>query len=544
MKSILDYRKPNIFRMLAIAVLFSFLGIMMYYVTPFFTGYLIDTIIAGKKTNQLTQWLLISFVFAVILHSYLFYFLKYIWDKYGVLLANEVRYLISEKIIKSEAYEYEKFNHGYIFNLIFQDATTVGGVTLTYIASSLVSIFRIIACLAILFFINSKMTLISLLFIPVYLITMSFNGKKLQENSSEERKKLDSLVLFTRKEIEGKVHINLFRQEAYFRNKFQNKIDEWTAKKLKYSFWYNLTKEIPQFVSTIAPFVVMAIGAGLIINGELTLGRLVMFSQYVGMLFEPLNILSQAVVERRATVPIFERVDEFLNNESKPIGLPYRPYSDKLVEIKNYSILKRDGEPLFTVPDLKIDKAGIYIICGDNGVGKSTLLNILSSINNPEMLHPISEKSYCYINETLPERLTYLYQPGFLFEGTVRENITFGEKANSLLGELVEVLGIDYLEKEISFNPINLSLGEQQKIFLARVFLQGKDLILLDEPLTNLDMETKVRLIDYIRRIKSTKTFLIITHDTELKEIADTILEITNGQITLMCNNTSVENVS
>ena len=203
MKSILDYRKPTIFRMLAIAVIFSFIGIMMYYITPFFTGYLIDTIIAGKKTEQLSVWLLISFVFAVTLHSYLFYFLKYIWDKYGALLSNEVRYLLSEKVLKYEAYEYEKFNHGYIFNLFFSDATTVGGVTLTYIASSLVSIFRIIACVAILFFINSKMTLISLLFIPIYLITMSFNGNKLQETNAVERKKLDSLVFFYEKRNRG-----------------------------------------------------------------------------------------------------------------------------------------------------------------------------------------------------------------------------------------------------------------------------------------------------------------------------------------------------
>ena len=200
-------------------------------------------------------------------------------------------------------------------------------------------------------------------------------------------------------------------------------------KKLKYSFWLNLTKEIPQFVSTIAPFVVMAVGAGLIIKGELTLGRLVMFSQYVGMLFEPLNILSQAIVEKRATVPIFERVEQFLGDEAKPVGLPHQPHSDKLVEIKGYNVLKRGGGPLFTIPDLRIDKAGVYIISGDNGVGKSTLLNILASINNPEMLQPINEKSYCYINETLPEKLSYLYQPGFLFEGTVRENITFSEKA-------------------------------------------------------------------------------------------------------------------
>ena len=119
------------------------------------------------------------------------------------------------------------------------------------------------------------------------------------------------------------------------------------------------------------------------------------------------------------------------------------------------------------------------------------------------------------------------------------------KRPNSLIDELLDVLGIDYLDKEITFNPINLSLGEQQKIFLARVFLQGRDLILLDEPLTNLDMETKVRLRGYIESLKDTKTFLIITHDNELKEIADTRLEISNGQIVSIAgSNHNVEKVS
>lgn len=536
MKTLVNFKEPKIWRMFVVAVVSGFLGVLLYYVNPFFTGYLIDHIIQFKDVDLIPVWLGLAFIFAIFLHSYLFYFLKYLWDKYALLLSNEVRRTLKNRTFEMPIYTYSKFNHSYLLNLIFWDSATVGGVTLTYIASSLLAVLRIVACIIILWFINSKLTLISLLFLPAYAGAMLLNRSRLQNTSMQERKLFDSLIFNIKKLIEGKSHINLYQQESYFDAKFNQQMGNWTSKKLQYSLWFNLTKEIPQFISTVAPVTVLAIGARLVIQDSMTLGRLIMFSQYVNMLFEPLNILAQAFVEKKATLPIFQRVKDYLFVTHEKEGASFSPSqnSEQLIAIENYHVLKGDGEILLKIPKLQIRKQGLYVFSGDNGVGKSTILNLLTSVSDPNLLQPHGTDASLHLASGFLEKIGYLYQPGFLFEGTVRENITFGMMQPDRLQSISDLLLLPDLEKEISFNPVNLSLGEQQKVFLGRILFQDREVILLDEPLTNLDFEIKERVRSYIQQYKNQKTFLIVTHDPRLKELADTIFEIKDRSLTVI----------
>jgi len=121
----------------------------------------------------------------------------------------------------------------------------------------------------------------------------------------------------------------------------------------------------------------------------------------------------------------------------------------------------------------------------------------------------------------------YLTYPLIVVEGDLKENM-FGGTINE---NIIDLLGIDFMEKEIKDNPINLSYGQQQKVNLLRVLSSNKSLIVLDEPLTSLDERTQANIINYIKDLKGKMTIIIIMHSSDLDDDADLILEISNKQL-------------
>lgn len=127
---------------------------------------------------------------------------------------------------------------------------------------------------------------------------------------------------------------------------------------------------------------------------------------------------------------------------------------------------------------------------------------------------------------------SYLFYPNFIFPGTVRENIVCGRKiSNTQYQELETVLQLPPADKQVTIKPENLSLGEKQKIYLARTLLGNSSCILLDEPGSNLDEKTEHSLINYLLKLKEKKLILVISHNAYYDAVADKTYEIRKGMM-------------
>ena len=125
---------------------------------------------------------------------------------------------------------------------------------------------------------------------------------------------------------------------------------------------------------------------------------------------------------------------------------------------------------------------------------------------------------------------SYLFYPNFIFPGTVRENIVCGRKiSNTQYQELETVLQLPPADKQVTIKPENLSLGEKQKIYLARTLLGNSSCILLDEPGSNLDEKTEHSLINHLLKLKEKKLILVISHNAYYDAVADRTYEIRKG---------------
>jgi ATP-binding cassette subfamily B protein len=528
MKKILNFKEKSNLLKISFLILFSFLGVALYYLIPYFTKYLIDDLIMEQNLNSIKIWIIITVIFSVGLHIYTFYFQKYLWDKIPVQLSNKIRKKIIKKVLNIKKHDYKNIDKGELLNIILQDSSNYSNVFVTYYATGINSILRIIFGYIILLLISPELTIISLLFIPFYILSMVINRKKLEKYSLSERLAADQFILMANKIIEGKTPINLNNKDNFFLKKFEDKKNNWQNERIKYSYWYNFTVEIPNFLSTISTFLVLGVGSYQVIQNQLSLGSLVMFSQYSTMLFEPLHHIVQAVIQKKANKPILKRVNDFYNRTNEDIDFEN---TDKLIEIRNYNVINEADKILYKIENLIIEnKPGLYLIKGDNGSGKSTFFNLISKINDYRENQDKNEYIF-KINKEVSKNLSYQGNQIFIFEGTVKENIIFGDEEENY-ENIESLLNISNSSKFIDMKNIGLSLGEKQKINLARIFNQSeKEIILFDEPTNNLDKKTKEKLVEKIMELKKDKIIFVISHLDNFDKIADKKYEIKNNKL-------------
>jgi ATP-binding cassette subfamily B protein len=221
-------------------------------------------------------------------------------------------------------------------------------------------------------------------------------------------------------------------------------------------------------------------------------------------------------------------VNDFYNRTNEDIDFEN---TDKLIEIRNYNVINEADKILYKIENLIIEnKPGLYLIKGDNGSGKSTFFNLISKINDYRENQDKNEYIF-KINKDVSSNLSYQGNQIFIFEGTVKENIIFGDKEENY-ENIERLLNISNSSKFIDMKNIGLSLGEKQKINLARIFNQSeKDIILFDEPTNNLDKKTKEKLVEKIMELKKDKIIFVISHLDDFDKIADKKYEIKNNKL-------------
>lgn len=257
----------------------------------------------------------------------------------------------------------------------------------------------------------------------------------------------------------------------------------------------------------------------------MTPGLLIVGYQYLTYLSSPVTESTSILTRYRAAKEHIRRIDELTERADLPKETAVLPRSaDCLFETETFVFRKgNQGEEdlLYQLEDIKLELNQFIVIKGNNGTGKSMFLNLMAGLIS--LRH--SEGTFELASSI--DDLAYLTYPLFFHEGSFQENL-FNRSYDP---ELNEILAIDFSDKAITVNPVNLSYGQQQKMALLRVLSMDKPILFLDEPFSNLDQETITRLIGYLGRIKRTKTIVAIMHDSSLDALADEILVIADKKL-------------
>ena len=298
-------------------------------------------------------------------------------------------------------------------------------------------------------------------------------------------------------------------------------------------------------VTAIGTALVVVVGVFRVSSGALSPGDLVVFATYARKLNSPLKDIAR---ESGKTSKALARADEIAELlaadeilEERP-GAYRGPRARGAIEVEGVTFSHTEDRSALHEVSLRIEPGSRVALVGPSGAGKSTLAALIARFYDPasgRVLIDGRDLRDCRL-AWLRDQIGVLLQDTVLFTGTVAENIAYGTSATE--GEIVAAAKAAAAHAFVSELPggyetqlgpqgVGLSGGQRQRIGIARTLLRNPPVLVLDEPTTGLDAETQTHVLDGLRELMRERTTILITHQTELWETADQVLEIERGRI-------------
>ena len=391
---------------------------------------------------------------------------------------------------------------------------------------------------------NVKMTLISLALVPLIFAfaVLFFIKVKIAFKESDESEGRLSTVL--QENLTGVRVVRAFARQKFEIDKFDGKNAEYRDKT------YHLIRLLAWYWSVSDFFSLMQIGAVIILGtfwaakGVISLGTLMAFSSYVGMLLWPIRQMGRVLTDMGKAQVSIERIQEILD---EPIeDLDKGSFLEKIngeIEFKNVSFQYEEGKPILKNISFKAEKGQTIAILGPTGSGKTTLVNLLPRLYDYKSgsitidgvdIRSISKK-------TLRRNIGIVLQEPFLFSRTIKENIGLAKKKvkdddvfqAAQIASIHDVI-IDFeqgYKTAVGERGVTLSGGQKQRVAIARTIINGNPILIFDDSLSAVDTETDAAIRKKLRMRREKVTTFIISHRLSTLAEADLILVLDNGEL-------------
>ncbi len=339
-----------------------------------------------------------------------------------------------------------------------------------------------------------------------------------------------------------------FNRRDYFREKFDQINRENYGVAISAGLANNLFTPIYTLASNLAQLIVLAYGIYLITIGNFSLGLLISFLGYANNFYTPLRQLAALWANFQVALAGWDRISAILAMDSDMITLPEVPKtSDSLLEFKNVTFAYPEGKPVLRDINFSLERGKTYALVGPTGGGKTTTASLMARLYDPTsgevLLDGRDIRSYS--DGERVRKIGFILQEPFLFSGTVRENILYGnEEYQSFTNQQLEgVLGranlsnlLERFDKGLE-TPIaaagdTISLGQKQLIAFIRAVLRNPEILILDEATANIDTVTEQILDEILTKLPKETTRVIIAHRLNTIANADEIFFVNSGELT------------
>jgi ATP-binding cassette subfamily B protein len=395
--------------------------------------------------------------------------------------------------------------------------------------------------------INPMLTMAAI--IPLLMIAVSarFMGREMHKRFSGRQDAFAHLTDFVQENLSGIKVIKSFIQEDKSIKAFENVNKNTFDKNMRLINLQALMHPYMGMISGLALTVAIGYGGYITIYGKITLGEFTAFIQYLGMLVWPMMGIGMTINMFTMGSASLERIETILNEpveikDSERI-IPINSF-DGSIEVKDLNF-KYPGSDKYVLRDInfKVQKGQTLGIIGRTGSGKTTLVNLLLRIFDPNN-KTIFLGGYNILDiplSVLRKNIGYVPQDNFLFSDTISNNIDFGlrkndrekiteaAKAASVHDNIVEFKdGYDTL---IGERGVSLSGGQKQRISIARALIKDPEILILDDSVSAVDTDTEEKILTHLKEERKNKTNIIIAHRISTIQDSDLIIVLDEGKI-------------
>lgn len=543
-KRLISYVRPYMGRMIA-AVVCIVLAAGGNLAVPWIIKDVIDQVLINKDMvmlNIIAAGILLIFF----LRGIFFFGQTYLMSYIGQRVIIDIREAVYRQLQRLSLGYFDKRQTGAIMSSVTNDVSALQAALVESMVELVTEAMILVGSLGAMFFLHWKLSLLTLITMPLVLQAINTFGKKLRQAGRVLQARTADITAILQETISGIRVIKSFAREDYETNRFkQENFFNFRAQMKTSQLLATLTPVI-EFLSAIGVTVIIWYGGMEVINGNLTSGALIAFLIYVVNLSNPVKRLSRVYGNIQRSLAAAERVFEILDTEPDIKDMPGAvdlPAVEGHVALQQVSFAYSSGQYALREVSLEVKPGQTVAIVGPSGAGKTTIANLLPrfyEVTEGRIL--VDGKDIRTVTmQSLRQQIGIVPQETVLFNGTVYDNILYG-RLDATEAEVVAAAKAanahsfidkmsDKYQTQIGERGAKLSGGQRQRISIARAILKDPRILVLDEATSALDTESEKLVQQALDKLMIGRTSFVIAHRLSTVQRADMIVVLDKGRI-------------
>jgi ABC-type multidrug transport system fused ATPase/permease subunit len=514
-------------------------------VPPYLAGRAIDDGIRGGDTGALTV-ILIAFVGAALIYWGATYVQTYLVNWVGQRALQDLRLELFEHLQRLSVGFYSRNKAGVVISRLTNDVQALDQLVTDGIVTLFSSTLTLIGTAAILVFLDPQLALVTFLTFPVLAVASVAFRIASAGAYRLTREKIALITAYLQETLSGVRIVRAFGQEPRHERRFAELNDENREANMKTVYLNAAYFPAVELLSAVATAVILLYGGNQVLDGAVTIGVLASFVFYLQTFFDPIQQLSQLYTTYQAGMAALDKIFDLLDEEPEIVdseeALDLPPLRGE-IRFDDVTFGYNGGAPALSDVTLDVPPGQTVALVGATGAGKSTLVKLVARFYDPTAgrvlvdghdLRSVSERS-------LRSQLGVVPQEGYLFSGTIRDNIAFGapDATDDDVLAAARAVGADEFitrlpdgyDTEVGERGGHLSAGQRQLVAFARAAAADPRILILDEATSNVDVRTESQIEHGLRRLLAGRTAIVIAHRLSTIRGAGRIVVIDHGRI-------------
>ena len=513
-------------------------------IRPYITQIIIDDYVSLNDLDGLKNMIFLLFGLLII-NAIVMYFHTYLSGWLGQNIIKDIRIKLFSHLQNFKLQFFDKTPIGRIVTRNVSDIETIADIFGQGIAAIIGDILQLFGIVVLMFYINWKLTLISLATLPFLFLTTYIFKEKVKLSFNNVRNAVANLNSYVQEHIIGMNIVQIFGNEEKEYKRFKDINETHLKANLKAVLYYSIYFPVMELFTSIGLGLLIWYGSNQLFSEEVTLGVLVAFIMYLQLFFRPIrsiadrfNTLQMGVVSSKRIFDLLDRNEEIDSNEKlKDIQL------NGDVEFKDVWFAYNDEEYVLKNISFKINSGESVGFVGSTGSGKTSIINLINRFYDFQKGTILVDGNDIkdYNLSLLRSNLGMVSQDVFLFSDSIYNNITlFNDsiKEDEVWNAIKKVGAEKFINKlpnglqfDVKERGISLSVGQRQLISCIRIMLYDPKIILLDEATSSIDSESETMIQKAISEILKNRTSIVVAHRLSTIKEVDKIVVIDSGEI-------------